>query len=104
LILERLKFKSKFDQPDVVLGFDQFSILEARMLMKWEDVHELQDDISKNILPEGSFFHDFIAYDWGPMAFVYREGEINPPRSLDELLLPEYKNTIILQDPRMSSP
>ena len=104
LILERLKFKSKFDQPDVVLGFDQFSILEARMLMKWQDVHELQDDIGKNILPEGSFFHDFIAYDWGPMAFVYRDGEVKMPSSLDDLLSSDYKNSIILQDPRMSSP
>lgn len=104
LILERLKFKSKYDQPDVVLGFDQFSILEARMLMKWLDVHEIQSDIEQNILPEGSFFHDFMAYDWGPMAFIYRDGEVKVPLSLDDLLSEDYKNKIIIQDPRMSSP
>jgi len=104
LILERLKFKSTDDQPDAIIGLDQFSILEARKVMKWQDVHGLQDSVVQKILPKGSTFHDFLAYDWGPLAFIYRKDEIDPPRSLDDLLSERFKNSIILQDPRMSSP
>ena len=104
LILERLKFKSMDDKPDVILGLDQFSILEARKVIKWQDVHELTQGVKKKLLPEGSEFHDFLAYDWGPLSFIYREGEVDSPQSLDDLLSEKYKGSIILQDPRMSSP
>ena len=104
LILERLKFKSSVDRPDVIIGLDQFSILEARKIMKWQDVHSFQGKVGDNLLPEGSEFHDFLAYDWGPLSFVYREGEVEQPESLDDLLSEKYTSSIILQDPRMSSP
>lgn len=104
LILERLKFKRKTDQPDLVIGFDQFSIFEARKTFQWEDVRALSQGVEKNLLPRGAKFHDFLAYDWGPLTFVYRDGEVDPPDSLQDLVSSGYKGQIILQDPRMSSP
>ena len=104
LLLERLKFKSESDQPDLVLGFDQFSLPEARKTMDWLDVQEAYRVLDDSILPQGAQAHDFLAYDWGPMTFIYREGEIEPPRTLDDLLKDSYASKLILQDPRMSSP
>ncbi len=104
LILERLKFKRHIDKPDLVIGFDQFSIHEARKVFQWQDIREFNNQVKDSILPKGSKYHDFLAYDWGPMTFVYREGVDIIPESLDDLLKPEFKNRLILQDPRMSSP
>lgn len=104
LLIERLKFKRDADQPDMVIGFDQFSIHEARKSFSWLDLHEYSDNLKDNLLPKGARFFDFLAYDWGPMTFVFREGQMPIPKSLEDLTRPEYKNTIVLQDPRISSP
>ena len=119
LIIERLKLKNKSDRPDVVLGFDQFSIHEANKFFDWLDLgnppgnslqnlksqekHNLDYEDS-SLIPEGFEFPRFIAYDWGPLGFIYRKGEIKVPESLKDLTQPKYKNSLILQDPRMSSP
>ncbi len=104
LLIERLKFKRESDQPDMVVGLDQFSINEARRFFEWHDVHLINDEIEESLLPEGGHFFDFVAYDWGPLTFIYKEGEVDPPHSLLDLLEPKYRDHLILQDPRMSSP
>jgi thiamine transport system substrate-binding protein len=103
LLIERLKFKRDTDQPDIVIGFDQFSIFEARRQFQWLDIQS-DLEIKADLLPAGARFHDFLAYDWGPLTFIYREGELPEPRSFNDLLDPIYKGKIILQDPRISSP
>lgn len=104
LLIERLKFKRESDQPDMVIGFDQFSIHDARRAFSWLDLREYSDALQNNLLPKGARFFDFLAYDWGPMTFIYRDGELPGPKSLEDLVSPQYKNTIVLQDPRISSP
>ena len=104
LLLERLKFKRETDRPDMVIGFDQFSIHEARQSFQWHDLHTFADQIHIDRLPKGARFYDFLAYDWGPLSFVYRQGQAQPPTSIDELLGGQFKQQLILQDPRMSSP
>ena len=80
---------------DVVVGLDQFALAEARRARKWKK-------IGTSGIP---FSHDdFMAFDWAPVAFIYRRGEISPPTSLDDLLDPRFKNAIALPDPRTSSP
>ena len=123
LLIERLKFKKKHF-PDVVLGFDQFSIHEAQKSFKWLNIDKslykkkIQENskFSKDqasppqykrnpsLLPKEFNFFNFIAYDWGPLGFVYRHKEIEAPEKLEDLIHPKYKNSLILQDPRMSSP
>lgn len=104
LIIERLKFKKDRDQPDMVLGLDQFSIHEARKNFQWTNMQSEQEGVQKSLLPEGAYFFDFLAYDWGPMTFIYKKGEVEPPESLEDLVDERFKNKLILQDPRMSSP
>lgn len=104
LIIERLKFKMDSDKPDVVVGFDQFSILEARKHFRWEDLRDLALPATETALPKGTKFHDFLSYDWGPLTFIYRDGELDPPKRLADLVSSAYEGKIILQDPRMSSP
>ena len=104
LILERLRFKSGYDQPDVVLGFDQFSVSEARKIVDWKDVQSIYKDVPHKALPKGSQFNDFLAFDWGALTFVYRGEEVSPPQSIEDLLKTDFSKKLILQDPRMSSP
>ncbi len=106
LIIQRLRFKNKSDRPDVVLGFDQFSIHEANKSFDWLDIGKpwLDHTDDSSLLPKGFEFFNFIAYNWGPLGFVYRNHEIEAPTRLQDLTQPKYKNSLILQDPRMSSP
>ena len=104
LILERLRFKNTSDKPDVVLGFDQFSIAQARKVMKWKNVDSVYSGVKKKTLPKGAVYSDFFAFDWGALTFVYREGEVATPLHIDDLLKKDFKKKLILQDPRMSSP
>lgn len=85
---------------DVVLGLDRFAIEQARTEKKWRPLPKLSDEKSQALHQEP----EFVAFDWSPMAFVYRKGEIEPPRSLDDLLSPRFQGTIALEDPRTSSP
>ena len=80
---------------DVVLGFDQLGRGLAIKSEKWR-AHGIN----------GSRFSDakFLAFDWAPLGFIYREGEIKPPKDFDDLLDLRFEGRIALQDPRSSSP
>ncbi len=80
---------------DVVIGFDQLILPLARKARTWKTLPSLAGRFHEK---------DFVAIDWGPLAFVYREGEIDPPRSLDDLLDQRFNKQLALQDPRTSSP
>ena len=86
---------------DVVIGFDQFSLAEAREARAWRPI---MTELIATRLPKSYQHREFVAFDWGPMAFVYREGEVIPPASLDDLLMPAFAHTVTLQDPRTSTP
>lgn len=84
---------------DVVIGFDQLTLSEARKGRKWLPLpEEVKATGARWLEPE------FLPFDWGPMAFVYRQGEITPPTSLTDLLDARFKGAIALQDPRTSTP
>ena len=52
----------------------------------------------------GRSFTIFFAFDWGPLTFIYRDSEIEPPSEFDDLLLERFAKKLIIQDPRISSP
>lgn len=81
---------------DLVIGFDQFTRSQAMAERSWK----------QHGIAAGLRFSDdtFFAFDWAPIGFVYRHGEIDPPRSLDDLLDIRFRGSIALQDPRSSSP
>lgn len=81
---------------DVVLGFDWLTAPNAKKLRQWKN-HE--------VAVESEFGDEkFLPFDWAPLTFIYREGEIDPPRNLDDLLDTRFKKQISLQDPRTSAP
>lgn len=79
---------------DVVLGFDQLGKRLAEKKASWQP-HQIDSAKSDS---------SFIAFDWAPLGFIYREGEIVPPKNFEDLLSPRFAGTITLQDPRSSSP
>ncbi len=91
LLLERLKIR----KADVVVGLDQFSVEEAAKQFKWERLQGTTARFARD---------EFYAFDWAPMAFIYRDKEIVPPESMDDLLSSRFRGQIALQDPRISSP
>ncbi len=74
---------------DVVMGLDQFSKIHATDRFKWRRWG--QD-------PE------FTAFDKAALTFVYREGELKPPTTLEDLLDKRFNETVVLEDPGSSSP
>ena len=84
-------------RTDVAVGFDQFSLEAARAVSRWRP--------AASYAPSDRAFGepDFAAFDWSPIAFVYREGEIDPPRSLDDLASPRFRGALAFPDPRTSS-
>lgn len=86
---------------DVVIGFDQLGLRLARKARGWK-LHGL----SGLRHSDGTFFGDdvFFAIDWAPVGFVYRHGEIEPPKDFADLLSERFSGAIALQDPRSSSP
>ena len=95
LILEKLKLFP----VDVVIGLDQFSLDLARKKAEWRSIERKTDERG---FPWNE--PEFVAYDWAPITFVYRKGEIEPPKNLRDLLDPRFAGTIALEDPRTSGP
>ena len=86
---------------DVVVGLDGLSLAETRAAGVWRPLDAIRGAIDRSPSwrePE------FAAYDWSQMSFVYRKGELEPPRSLQELLDPRFRGAIALEDPRTSTP
>jgi len=104
LLLERLKFAGQRERPDLVLGLDQFAIFKAKQELNWSSTKNLYANIENSILPKSSEDYQFLPYDWGPLTFIHRAEEGPAPQTLDDLLLPQYREKLILQDPRLSSP
>ena len=80
LILEKLKLFP----VDVVVGLDGLSLTQAKERLHWRS--------------------EFVAIDSAPLAFVYRDGEIEPPTKLEDLLDRRFAGAIALEDPRTSTP
>ncbi len=91
VLLQRLKLVV----ADVVIGLDQFVLASARSQLKWHP-HGLVVDFPQDEI--------FLPIDWAPVGFVYREGEVTPPTSLDAVLEESYRDAIALEDPRTSAP
>lgn len=80
---------------DIVLGFDQLGMRLANKQKQWRP-HGVQGTRYSN--------EKFLAFDWAPIGFIYRKGEIEPPKDFADLLDVRFESTIALQDPRSSSP
>ncbi len=104
MTLQKIAFEGKNAAADVVVGLDQFDLARTSNKIKWQEIKSEKDSEYPPEITEIINTPQFLAYDWAPMAFVAREDLNVPLDSLDDLLKPELKGKIALQDPRTSSP
>ncbi len=101
-MLNRLKLEGTNSRADVLLGIDTNLTADARASGLFE-AHGLS--IGQTALPGGWGDDVFLPYDFGYFAFVYnRERLASPPTSLRQLVEDDNGPTLLIQDPRTSTP
>ena len=101
-MLNRLKLEGNNTRADVLLGLDTSLTAEARASGLF-DTHGMV--LENSSLPRPWQDDLFLPYDYGYFAFVYnRERLANPPLSLRQLVEDEQGPSILVQDPRTSTP
>jgi len=101
-MLNRLKLEGNNTRADVLLGLDTSLTAEARASGLF-DTHGM---VLENSSLPGPWQDDlFLPYDFGYFAFVYNQERLaNPPSSLRQLVEDEQGPSILVQDPRTSTP
>ena len=103
-VLNRAILEKKKPRADIVLGIDN------NLLSKAIDAGVIEPYTPKNLkmIPEDLVFdktHHFTPFDHGYFAIVYDTKKItDPPESFEDLTQPQFRNKLILEDPRTSSP
>jgi thiamine transport system substrate-binding protein len=101
-ILNRLKLEGKNTRADIVLGIDTNLTAEALATGLFEE-HGMV--LENSALPDAWDDNTFLPYDYGYFAFVYNQDLLkNPPGSLKQLVEDPRGPTILIQDPRTSTP
>lgn len=101
-LFARLKLEGASTKADVVLGLDTNLTAEAEATGLFA-VHGM--DLAGLDVPVGWSDEVFVPFDWGWFAFVYDETRLKtPPASLKDLVEAADGPTIIIQDPRTSTP
>ncbi len=89
---------------DIIIGVDNnqlSTVLKNDLFLSY--MPKGIEDISEDLIFDKSFH--VIPYDYSFFSLVYDSNKIkNPPKSLDDLLDPKYKKSLIVMDPRTSSP
>lgn len=100
--LERIRLDPK-RRVDVIMGLDHLILARAAQSIRVQDIAapsntEWVESIKPFVYPR------FVPYDWSPMGFVYRRGEVQPARSWPEAFAQLPKNSVSLPDPALSTP
>lgn len=110
-LLSRLKMEGKQTKADVVMGLDSTMTNDAKATQLFAAL----EPQAKSALPLSIEDQDqFQAIDFGWYAFMYntnfqqknndKKNSITPPTTFEQLLTePQFKNRILIQDPRSSS-
>ncbi len=102
-LLTRLEFEKGNPKADVIIGISEeltSKTLESALLEPYTS--PVLSEIPSSLIFDES--HTLLPFDWGAYSFVYDSETLkNIPRSLDDLLDPSYKGSIIIMDPRTSS-
>ncbi len=103
-ILSKAIMEKDNPRADLLIGPD--NNLLARTLA--EDILEPYESPALSSIPEELKFDDsnqLLPFDWGYFAICYDSQVItDPPSSLEDLTKPEYAKSLVLMDPRTSSP
>lgn len=103
-VLSRVIMESDNPRADIIIGIDN------NMLTKALDADVLSPYTPENLeqIPDYLLFdptHHVIPFDYGYFSIIYDSRSIdNPPSTLQDLTKPDYKDQLILMDPRTSSP
>jgi len=101
-ILGRLKLEADETNADIILGLDT-NLLTAAKNTKLLAKHNI--DTSKIDLPIKWNDEIFVPFDWGHFAFIYNSEKLkSPPTSFEELSDDKNSLSLIIQDPRTSTP
>lgn len=102
-LLSKVEFEKHNPQADVVVGISNELLHEVIA----SDLFTPYRSPALEHVPEFLRFDPtctLVPFDYGNYAFVYDANRISdPPRSLDDLLDPKWRKSIILMDPRTSS-
>jgi thiamine transport system substrate-binding protein len=103
-IVSRLIQEGKNADADIILGVDQNlapRVLNSGLLEAYRP--KGAEKIFKDIVLDSGF--RITPFDYSYFAIVYDSQPLpNPPRSLEDLTSPQFKQKLILIDPRTSSP
>lgn len=101
-LLARLKLEGDSSPADIVLGLDTNLITQAKNSGLFAP-HGV--DTATLELPVAWSDDTFVPFDWGWFAFVYDSTKLaTPPKSFAEFVEAKDGPTIVIQDPRTSTP
>ena len=101
-ILNRLRLEGENSQADILLGIDTNLTAEARATGLFE-AHGIT--LGESALPAAWRDDLFLPFDYGYFAFIYnRERLASPPQSLRAMVAADDGPTLLIQDPRTSTP
>ena len=103
-VLQRAVMEKDSPQADILLGIDNNMLARARA----EGLLEAYRAQGADELPEHLLMDDeyrITPFDYGYFSIIYDSQRIeNPPQSLEDLTKAKYSDSLILMDPRTSSP
>jgi thiamine transport system substrate-binding protein len=101
-LFAKIKLEGASTKADVVLGLDDNLMGEADASGLFVEHGVKTDGLS---LPEPWRSKTFVPYDWGYFAFVYDSDKLkSAPSSLKQLVDDKNGPTLIIEDPRTSTP
>lgn len=98
-LVEQLKIRQHAASIDLIIGLDQLTLPQAEKEWAWKTSSDLSIEWVEGVQPDGAF----VPFDWAPLTFIYREGEIKPPQDWQDLAKPEYKRALSIPDARTST-
>lgn len=100
--LRRAQIEGDTTKADIILGLDTSIVGEARSTGLFAD-HSV--DTSALSVPNDWSSADFVPFDYGYFAMVYRTADFpEPPKNFEQLVLGNSETKIVIQDPRSSTP
>ena len=103
-VLNRAILEKDNPRADIVVGIDNNMLsraLEEDLLQPYRSAN--LDAVPRELIFDST--HSVTPFDYGYFAFIYdSEASENPPASLEELTDPRFRRSIIVEDPRTSSP
>ncbi len=103
-VLQKAIMEQNDPQGDILLGIDNNMLAKAKnegVLAPYEP--EGAGEIPEELVIDDE--HYLTPFDYGYFSIIYDSEKIeNPPTSLEDLTSPKYEDSLILLDPRTSSP